>query len=308
LKTVRKKKLYGFFVKYVALAIPSLIKFVTLQFKSPKMAENRIFPIVVIYKIQLADSTAYQKFLSCLTLDAFMVYDNSPEDFLQNMSLMPANAVYVRDKENGGLSVAYNRAAVYAREHGYDKLLLLDEDTAFPVEMFRQMQACSAAVCVPRILLKNGSCFSPSCWRGGRVRGVDLQPGEHPLSRYLLINSGLCVSLDAFFRAGGYNEKVRLDFADFQFVIRLRRVEQSFTLLDCEARQDFSNEKTCHAQLHARFLKYLDGARNLEECTLAERLKIAWLVCLHTLALTKRTRRADYIRSFLSSFWTHGKY
>ena len=269
------------------------------------MAESKIFPVVVIYKIQLADSTAYRNFLSRLALEAFMVYDNSPDDFQQDMGRIPPHAVYVRDTANGGLSIAYNRAAAYALEHHYDRLLLLDEDTVFPVGMYSQMQACSAALCVPRILLKDGTCFSPSHWRAGRVRGADLPPGRHPLSRYLPINSGLCVSLDAFFRAGGYNEKVRLDFSDFQFTIRLRHVEPFFTLLDCEGRQDFSNEKTSHPQLHARYLKYLDGARNLQGCTLMERMKVAWLVCLHTLALTKRTRRADYLKSLLLHLWKH---
>ena len=259
-----------------------------------------VFPIIVIYKVRLNESECYDTFLSKLPLTEFMVYDNSPSGYTQNLDDIPSNVIYVRDEENRGLSVAYNTAVEYAEKKGYDRILLLDQDTTFPVSMYRQMCDSEADVCAPIVRLKNGFPFSPTVWRHAVVRGAALSPGVYPLSKYLLINSGLCVDIQKFRLSGGYNENIRLDFADFQFMHRLRKVTDSFELIDCVAVQDFSNDETNIDRLFTRYGHYLDGARHFETDNLLVRLKIMWMVLLHTLSLTKRTKSIRFFRLLFS--------
>ena len=259
----------------------------------------RIFPVIVIYKINLGASECYRIFLSQLPVDHFMVYDNSPEDFVQNMDELPEKAIYLRDLTNGGVSVAYNAAANYACEHAYDRILLLDQDTIFPVSMYYEMMRCDSEVCAPQVVLKNGMPFSPTAWHHGMLRGVALSAGQYSLRDYMLINSGLCVSTELFLRAGGYNEKVKLDFADFQFMHRLLAVTDSFCLLNAVAEQDFSNDKTDVKVLYGRYCMYIEGARHYQADKMKDKLKILWLVLLHTLALTKRTLSMVFLKKLL---------
>jgi len=264
------------------------------------MSSQTVFPVIVIYRINISESECYNSFLSKIPLDEFLVYDNSPSDFIPDMDSLPTNAIYIRDEENKGLSVAYNTAADYAENKGYNRILLLDQDTLFPVSMYHLLCESKAAVCAPIVRLKNGNPFSPTVWRHAVVRGAALSPGEYPLSKYLLINSGLCVQIQMFRQSGGYNENIRLDFADFQFMHRLRKVVDSFELLDCTAIQDFSNYETNVDKLYTRFGHYLEGARNFETDSLVVRLKIKWMVLLHTVSLTKRTKSLCFLRLLLS--------
>lgn len=257
-----------------------------------------ILPVIVIYKIRLSESDCYRHFLSRIPVRQFMVYDNSPVSFASD-EVMPKSAIYVRDTSNGGVSVAYNTAAKYALQNGFERILLLDQDTLFPISMYEEMMRCESDICAPRIVLKNGQPFSPTAWKHGALRGVRLPSGEYALGRYMLVNSGLCVSVKLFMLAGGYNEKVKLDFADFQFMHRLRRVTDCFTLLDAEAEQDFSNEQTDVSVLYARYCKYIEGARHFETYDMKDKLLVFWSVFLHTLALTKRTGKMLFVKKLL---------
>jgi hypothetical protein len=114
-----------------------------------------------------------------------------------------------------------------------------------------------------------------------------------------LINSGLCVSTDLFCSVGGYNEKVRLDFADFQFMYRVRKKTHTLQLLNAVAVQDFSNEETDVKRLYSRYQKFLEGAGSVQVESFKERMRIIWLVFLHTLALTKRTKSMCFVKLWL---------
>lgn len=75
-----------------------------------------IFPIIVIYKVQLDESISYQSLVRPNQFAEFLVYDNSPASYQQNEAALPAGAIYVRNTNNGGLSEAYNQGAEIARE------------------------------------------------------------------------------------------------------------------------------------------------------------------------------------------------
>ena len=86
----------------------------------------KILCVIVLYKCKLENSKSYQSLLQN-NEETIFVYDNSPI----SQEVHGENIVYIHDSQNGGLSVAYNKAAQYARCNRFDWLLLLDQDTTF---------------------------------------------------------------------------------------------------------------------------------------------------------------------------------
>lgn len=263
-----------------------------------------IFPVIVVYQCRCGEARSYQTLVRPAGFAAFMVYDNSPASFPSGADGLPQGVVYVRDEGNGGLSKAYNVAAAYASEHGYARLLLLDQDTAFAPGAAQAYAAADRSVPLwaPSVRTADGRAFSPGNVRGWRIKAVSLLAGHYSLHHYYPVNSGMCVSLDVFHRAGGYNETVRLDFADYQFLQRLRRVDAHFLLLPTEAVQDFSDDERDAGKLLSRFRLYLDSALACECETLVGRLSLACTVCLHTLSLFRRTHKRDFLKIWLIKY------
>ena len=269
-----------------------------------KQIIQHIFPVIVIYKCKLREARSYQTLLVSGNFPTFMVYDNSPAGYFCTPEALPSGAVYVRDEGNGGLSRAYNRAADYAASHGFTRLLLLDQDTCFPSEASQVYASADEDVPLwaPQVRTTSGADFSPCYVKGWGVKGVALSPGIYDLYQYQGINSGLCIALKHFRAAGGYNDAVRLDFADFQFQNRLRRIDSRILVLPFVAVHDFSNDQREAAVLFTRFLLYLESASHCTFDGLREKLAHHFSVCKHTLALSWRTRDMRFIAKWFTHF------
>ena len=266
--------------------------------------ENKILPIVVIYCCKLEESVAYQTFIVRNGIQAFVVYDNSPSSYQQDMSLIPSGAYYYRDMNNGGLSKAYNYGAETAEKYGYNWVLLLDQDTNFPqgsLEAYQQF-LCKNSLLVPNVVLKNGGAFSPCIPMWTKRAPTHLDEGEYSLFSYNVINSGCCLPVDIFREAGGYKQDVRLDFSDFQFQRRLRKVKPLFYVIPLTAVQDFSNDETRPEKLIQRYLLYLDGALHCDGESFRERISRNILILKHTLALSVRTHSLKFIVCYLKKY------
>ncbi len=261
---------------------------------------------MVLYKEQLSSTLTWKTLLAdCVQSDRISLYvhDNSPCP--QTVST-PLCVRYHHDAENCGLSVAYNQAAQYAHENGYEWLLLLDQDTTFPAGALDayletvDTQGGKSQVFVPQLVYQQASRpFSPvrmsSCMY---AQGIFLDEGFHAWGRYSVVNSGLCVHTSVFRAAGGYNEKVRLDFADFQFVERLRRVTSGFFRIGIVAEQAFSNEQCEVESLLSRYRLYIESAYHCEKASFGKRLGFFYVVLRHTLALIVRTKSLSFLSVF----------
>lgn len=270
------------------------------------MAITDILPVIVLYRIRLTEARSFQTLIAGGGFAHYVVYDNSPADYEQET--MPREAFYVRDVDNGGLSRAYNRAAEIAEQQGYKFLLLLDQDTEFPPEATTKYATADrhqAAWC-PCVKTLTAAPLSPCRRTPWGPKAVVPSTATLPLRRYVAINSGLCVSVAAFRRAGGYNERVRLDFADYQFLTRLRRVEQNLAVLPFTATQDFSAEVRDREKLQQRYSMYLESARACEFFTLGERLTHQFEVLRHTVGLTLRTHHSSFLKDYFTK-WLFGK-
>lgn len=196
---------------------------------------TELLVVIVLYKRKPEESTAYTSLLAALgNLGAnpeIFIYDNSPEPCRVDGSI-----AYLHDAQNNGVSKAYNAAVAYASAKSKKWMVLLDQDTGVHMALFEKWAAArrahpAAVAFVPVIRDRSGivSPFRFSAPRGRRLKDVK---GSFPLSSHRFINSGLFIQRDAFTTAGGYDERLPLDFSDIAFGERLMKVTDRFVLLD----------------------------------------------------------------------------
>ena len=225
----------------------------------------------------------------------------------QNQCYETANTLYHHDPSNGGVSAAYNYGAAVAKQYGdVDAILLLDEDTRFEPDYLTVLQTAieihpDIKLFVPQVLYAGDQPFSPMCRGIHKHRGALLDEGLYSLNDYLPVNSGACIRIAAFEKAGGYNSEIRLDFADFDFFSRLAVHDDRFFRVDSMARQSFSNEEKQVDRLFRRYQFYIEGARVAHQNPLIRNMVIIE-VMRHTLALTARTRRLRFLNYLIQNF------
>lgn len=270
---------------------------------TPHSAPMDIFPVIVIYKCSIYKSRAYSSLIKGKVSGSFMIYDNSPSSFIQSEN-PPTNAIYIRDTNNKGLAEAYNAAAAEAGRLGYTHILLLDQDTLFPENSWHEYEKAEHynGIIAPQLATDDGKPFSPVDISGWSPKGTRLNAGEHSLYKYNVVNSGICIPIRLFLNAGGYDPATPLDFADFQFNRRIRKLRSSFMLLPFTALQDFSDNCTDPVKLLSRFRLYASSAKGFITEGITDALKHHFSVLKHTIALTIRTRNMAFAREYISIF------
>ena len=123
-------------------------------------------------------------------------------------------------------------------------LLLLDQDTYFPLDAVRKylqaIQRGTSQLLAPMLFCgsKMISPFRDHHGSGQILRSI--KPASYSLQNIMPVNSGMMVSLKSFIRAGGYDCSFPLDYSDFTFISRYRQHESSFEVLDIKCQQEFS--------------------------------------------------------------------
>lgn len=272
-----------------------------------------ILPVIVLYKQRLENAKSLVVLNDYLKakgeiMDLF-VYDNSPEPMYENnFTFGNFNVQYVHDKVNAGVSKAYNSGAAYGLTIKKSWLLLLDQDTVFPSNFpVIYEDAVNAQpdlqLFAPVLRTQYGDIMSPGIYKRKRVYWVKEMPeGKYSIQQYSPVNSGLLISLAAFQKAGGYNEAVRLDFADFQFIERFAKHYDWFYTLNLVCEQDFSAYDTNPDKLRHRFAFFCEGARNCERAGVADRFwYLAWTI-RRMGGLMLKNRDARYLQIFIRKY------
>lgn len=232
---------------------------------------NETLAVLVLYKTPLSESTTFVSLTKALKientrLDLF-VYDNSPG--AQLITDFPFwNIFYCHDPTNPGVSKAYNEGFKKAKEIGKKWLLLLDQDDVYSESSILHYRTAvneniECNIFAPVVMVKGSVICSPFRMRfggGWRIKGI--KPGPHALSQFLLINSGLLISVSAFEKAGGYEEKFPLDFSDLDFIKRLRMEYDQFVVIPTTVQHSFAinSKQTLENQL-TRFQSYVKAAK-----------------------------------------------
>lgn len=273
----------------------------------PNTSMNNVLIVVVLYQQPLEKSTAYQSLKTNAgnhDFDyAFFVYDNS-----QCRQSTLEKVYYVHDAGNSGVSSAYNQAAQYAKENGFQWLLLSDQDTSYPEAVLEKYAYVirnypDIKLIAPKVRTHKGVLLSPCRYTHKRGKCLpSIESGKLLMNGLSVINSGMMVNVDTFVSAGGYNEKVPLDLSDHQFIERYKRKERFFLVLDAEILQDFSNEETNADKLYKRFRIFADAVKNCERTNIIDSVDYFVLIFRRAIKLTIRTKQIRFIKYFVNTY------
>lgn len=273
---------------------------------------DKILAIVVIYNKGLSDSDTLISLGNDIVregsvLDLF-IYDNSSikqsETSIRGFNILNHHF----DGENVGVSAAYNMGVKYAKTLGKEWVLLLDQDTSFLPGALKEYsknvdENTEINLFSPIIKLANGIIFSP--FKKVFKRGIALQevsPVRYSLKQYAPVNSGILVRIAAFEMAGGYNERVRLDFSDMEFVRRFSKHNDSFKVVNTICLQDFSNDITDVEVLNRRFAFFCDGVKNCCRKNVYEDFQYLVVVLIRMIMLVIRTRKTRFVTTFYKNY------
>ena len=266
--------------------------------------KNDILFVLVLYKCPLEASKSFQSLLAHqqTTHSHIFVYDNSP--YVQHTDCAVAH--YIHDTENGGLGKAYNSACQYAREHGYQWLLLLDQDTTFPANALASYRQAMAQhpeqqLIAPQHKIKSGHFFSPTHYHLKTSQLQEQVPtGVVHFTEAAPINSGMLVSVSSFTRVKGYDEAVWLDFSDIRFIEKYQRCYATFYVMpDVVCLQDFSANEPDSDKRYQRHCIYLECAASYPCDTWHDTLAITYTTFRLTLAKCVR----EHTLRYLSAYW-----
>ena len=239
-----------------------------------------------------------------------VVYDNSPTTNVQEyeFSYKRFNVTYIHDQVNSGLSKAYNTGAKIGSRLGKTWLLLLDQDTKFVDSFFTKLfQAIETHTEIqtfaPILRLSNGTIFSPCIPRHKRgYPAKSITSGFKTLYSFSPVNSGVVIKLELFNRAGGYNERLKVDFCDFQFFEKVRLYDYRFFLVNSVAYQDFSAFEPSLQRQKIRFKIYLEDARNCDKPSLSDKLGFFYSVTRHTLGLCWKLKDMSFLGMYIQTY------
>lgn len=270
------------------------------------------FFIIVLYKCNLNSSEAFVSIKASLKLQneqAYLyIYDNSSvKQIINETDPVWMDVTYIHDVSNPGLGIAYNSGVQIATKLEIDWVVLLDQDTQFSKDYIEKLNKGiakfeSIKLFAPIIKLSNGDNFSPTRYRFKRGNPVKMHAGFQLLKKYSPVNSGLAININAFNKAGGYNENIKLDFADFQFIEKFRIQNQYFFLLDTIAIQDFSNMEQDTTKKIIRFEIYLECAKNCDRRSVIDDIQYLYVVSRHVLALTIKTKNFTFAKLFFTKY------
>jgi len=146
------------------------------------------------------------------------------------------------------------------------------------------------------LLKVNNWIFSPSkIWMKKSIIIKSISPGVHKFHSYTLVNSGLLVNIGFYLEIGGYNEKIKLDFADTVFIEKAKKKISHFELLPFVCVQDFSHNETNLDKAILRYSIYLADIRNCDGPGIKNRIGYGFVGLLHLAKLSWKFRTIKFI-------------
>ena len=270
----------------------------------PTLLEE-IFFVIVLYKKRPEESEAISSLLPILkkSLKEFslLIYDNSP----QPSPIPYHNIIYRHDPKNHGVSKAYNEALPIALSCKKKWMLLLDQDTALNESFFRNLDSTTrqyphSIVFVPTLKDRKG-IVSPFLWTRGKGKRIDSVHARLALDKFRFVNSGALIETDSFSKAGGYDEKIPLDFSDIAFGENLRKITDHFVVVDSILQHAFSDSSSLtYNEAIERFSFFCLGALNMGR-TFGPLSLYYFRALLRGLHLTIKFKRIAFIKTVFTS-------
>lgn len=172
---------------------------------------RRVVAVVVTYN---PNPERLKENLSAISrqVDAVLLYDNASDDTasIETIAVTACDYYYLGDL-NVGLARALNKALAKALNLGAEHVLLLDQDSIAGEGMVAglvEQRRGDVALVSPQIVDRN------------KCEGFI--PGEASVQIKRAITSGALVSLQAWQNVGGFDERLFVDWVDYEFSANLR--------------------------------------------------------------------------------------
>ena len=261
--------------------------------------------IIVVYNEPYDKTVTYKNLKASLNaikeIDyRIYIYDNS--DKLDYHSEYENLNLYVyKNPKNPGISVAYNYMADKAMQDGCEWIVLLDQDTEPPSDFaskyhYASLNNNNIKLKVP-VLYSDGKLMSPLKYIFKRAVNLkQISPGVYSLKDIVFVNSGLMVNLGIFKKVGGYNENIKLDFADFQFIERIKKEASHFEVIDVKCIQNFSHVNDDLNKAIKRYRLYLADIKHCVRNNYMDELGYMVANLLHTLKLSWKYKTIEFLK------------
>ncbi len=228
--------------------------------------------VLVLYRTVLEDCNSFKTLVGTSRMDKkidLLVYDNSPEvqERPLDFELQGFKVRYISDTGNPGIGKAYNTAIRFAKERSKKWILFLDQDTQIAPGMLqlyldtinikREIQIFATT-----LFGNDGRLISPSKYRFKRgFRLENIPKGKAFLKKIRPINSLLLLSAEVFETVGDYNEEIKLDFSDHEFLGRVEKHYREMYVVPADNRHSLSSSDDHDLQsIKSRFIIFCKGA------------------------------------------------
>ncbi|MDC8098922.1 glycosyltransferase [Chryseobacterium rhizosphaerae] len=273
---------------------------------------NNILYIIVTYKEKYYQCSSYISLIKSFSstkvlnkqLNVFVADNTDIKNWNCeiNTNMGDNLRVYYNKYNNPGLSYAYNAGVEFAKKNGFSWIVLLDQDTTLPMNFYDDynnaiIKENNVFLKVPITLIGHNKILSPSKYIGYRSYLYDkIEKGFKKLKGHSFINTGMLINIDFYIKVGGYNEEIKLDFTDHDFVYRCNKFAERFEVLDIKLNQDFSSLTNTKEQAIKRYYLYL---RDLKSFRKGKKNKIALFFnsdFLRLLKLSIQYKSLDFIK------------
>lgn len=272
---------------------------------------DKLLIVIVLYNRQLSSTEAFKSILdsailSNISIDV-LVYDNSLNSQFLN-TYKHVHLFYHSDPSNGGVSRAYNFAVKKALEKRKTWILLSDQDTVFPINMLQvylnAIESDKSKIYVPLLKEKSGKIISPVIFKFHRGFSPKfLSAGPLSLTKYLPVNSGVCIEINTVLNVGGYDERIQLDYSDFDFFNRIKYFLKYFYLLPIECYHSLSIINDTDLNSTLKRFKHLCNGIKLSSRNNIERFYATVVITMRSLKLTCKHRNPIFLKLLISEYF-----
>jgi GT2 family glycosyltransferase len=239
-------------------------------------------------------------------IDIF-IYDNSVESQYVP-EIKGFNLYYIHDKNNAGVSKAYNVGIKKAKELNKKYVILLDQDSnilACDLEKyFLLAEKYGENYIYAPVMYSKNKIYSPAYVNHfiGKIQNLNtfIYKEIYNLNKKSLINSGLMIPIKLIELIGDFNENIKLDFSDFYFIEKYKKINQNIILLNLYVQHTLSGDegKNYLAEI-LRYKYYCNGAKHFNISTNKFRLIPAFR---RMLRLTIKYKSLEPINVFINYF------
>jgi rhamnosyltransferase len=271
---------------------------------------DHVLFVIVAYRLPIGRSPAWISLTLELAITkcqgCIAIFDNSPQP-----QELPDSAglktFYFHQADNPGIGASYNKASQLAIIEKKPWLFFLDQDTELPVnclmKYYEAFNCNTQSLIFAPILKDSEGILSPFRWvrsRGSRITSALY--GELSLENYYVINSGLMVWNEAFRNAGGYDERLVIDFCDIEFIRRFKSISEKIIIAGVELHHSFSGStRQTLEDAMERFKRYCMDSKVMGQIA-GERFSFWWQTVRRASRLSLRYRTTQFMWIQLNTY------